>query len=60
MRAVFLNPMASLVEAFKCGLLGIGELNLRALASSAVVIAPTLAGGIWYVSRTEGASIDEM
>jgi lipopolysaccharide transport system permease protein len=55
---VFLNPMAALVEAFKWGVIGAGELNLPALASAVVVITLTLISGIWYFIHAEATSID--
>jgi lipopolysaccharide transport system permease protein len=56
--AVFLNPMAALVEAFKWGIIGEGVLNPQALTSAVVVLALTLASGVWYFNHAEAASID--
>jgi lipopolysaccharide transport system permease protein len=56
--AVFLNPMAPLVEAFKWGVIGDGVLNPTALASAVAVIAVTLISGVWYFTHAEAASID--
>jgi lipopolysaccharide transport system permease protein len=57
---VFLNPMAPLVEAFKWGVLGIGELNFTATMSGLGVIVLTLFGGIWYFNRSEATSVDKL
>ncbi len=57
---IFLNPMAPLVETFKWGLLGIGELNWRAFASSVGLIFLMILAGVWYFGRSEGASVDTM
>jgi lipopolysaccharide transport system permease protein len=57
---MFLNPMAPLVETFKWGVLGIGELNVRALGSGVVIVFFMLASGIWYFNRSEGAAVDRM
>jgi homopolymeric O-antigen transport system permease protein len=57
---VFLNPMAPVVEAFKWGVLGVGELNVTATISGLSVIVLTLVGGIWYFNRSEATSVDKL
>jgi ABC-type polysaccharide/polyol phosphate export permease len=57
---MYLNPMASLVETFKWGVLGIGELNIRALASGVVVVLAVLASGVWYFNRSEAVTVDRL
>lgn len=57
---IFLNPMASLVEAFKWGLLGIGEMNVAATLSSVGVVMLTLTGGVWYFNRSEATVVDKL
>ena len=55
-----LNPMATLVEAFKWSTLGLGRLDLPSVAVSLGIIAATLGGGLWYFNRAEAASIDKL
>lgn len=57
---MFLNPMAPVVETFKWGVLGIGEFNVRALASGIIVVVLTLLSGIWYFNRSEAVAVDRM
>ena len=57
---MFLNPMAPVVETFKWGVLGIGEFNVRALASGIIVVLLTLLSGIWYFNRSEAVAVDRM
>ncbi|HVR76515.1 MAG TPA: ABC transporter permease, partial [Planctomycetota bacterium] len=55
-----LNPMATLVEAFKWATLGTGRLDLSSVAISLGIIAATFAGGLRYFNRAEAASIDRL
>lgn len=57
---VYVNPMAPLVETFKWSTLGIGELPLGPLLTSAVVIAIVFVGGVWYFGRAEAAAVDDL
>ncbi len=57
---IYLNPMASVVETFKWGLLGVGQLPVVPLLATLVIVPVLLAAGIWYFSRSETASVDEM
>lgn len=57
---VFLNPMAVVVETFKWSTLGIGGLYPGALLVSVLLIALVLVSGIWYFTRAEAASVDQM
>ena len=57
---IYLNPMASVVETFKCGLLGVGELPIRPLLSSTGMIIVLTAVGVWYFNRSEATSVDQM
>lgn len=57
---LYLNPMASVVETFKWGLLGVGQFAVVPLTTT-LAIVPLLFGlGAWYFTRAEGASVDEM
>ena len=56
---VMLNPMAALVETFKWGLLGIGSLDLVALAVAVVLIALTNVTGLMFFVRTEAEAADK-
>jgi lipopolysaccharide transport system permease protein len=55
-----LNPMAAIVELFKWGTLGYGQLNMAYIATSMVMIALTLVSGTWFFNREEAASIDKL
>lgn len=56
---MLLNPMAIIVETFKWGLFGIGELRPAAFGTTAAgVLALTLAG-LFYFARTEARSVEE-
>lgn len=57
---IFLNPMAPLVETFKWSVLGLGDLNVTALASATGVIGLATLSGIWYFTAVESASVDRM
>jgi lipopolysaccharide transport system permease protein len=57
---VFLNPMTPVVEAFKWGVLGRGELHLRSIASGLGILVIVLAGGVWYFNRSEATSVDKL
>jgi lipopolysaccharide transport system permease protein len=57
---IFVNPLAAIVESFKWGILGVGELPIRALGASIVLVMASLASGIWYFTAVEGASVDRM
>ena len=55
-----LNPMSSVVEAFKWGTLGVGHLTVGGVTTSLAMIALTLVTGIWFFNREEASSIDKM
>jgi lipopolysaccharide transport system permease protein len=57
---IYLNPMASIVETFKWGLLGVGSFPVLPLLSSLVVLTIVFAAGLWYFSRSEAASVDQL
>lgn len=57
---LYLNPMASVAETFRWGLLGVGQFPVGPLMIS-LGITPVLLGfGVWYFSRSEAASIDDL
>ena len=58
--AIYLNPMASVIETFKWGLLGVGQFPVLPLLSSLAVILVVGAAGVWYFSRSEAASVDSL
>ncbi|MEO2036017.1 MAG: ABC transporter permease, partial [Planctomycetaceae bacterium] len=59
MRAVlWWNPIAHIVETFKYGFLGAGEVSLSGLAYTSVFTAVTLAFGIIIFNRTEQTFMD--
>jgi lipopolysaccharide transport system permease protein len=55
---MLLNPMAWIVETFKYGLLGIGELDLVAFGISAATVFGLLGLGIQYFASRDAATID--
>jgi len=55
-----LNPMATIVEAFKWGTLGYGHLHATSIAISLGMILLTMISGIWFFNREEGSSIDKL
>ena len=57
---IFLNPMAVIVETFKWGILGIGDLYPRGFGVSIGVILIILVGGLRYFTQVESASVDRM
>jgi len=57
---VYLNPMAPLVEAYKWGMLGIGEFPGAALLSGVAVIFVTFAAGLVFFDRSEAVAVDQL
>lgn len=57
---IYLNPMASLVETFKWGLLGVGQFPVGPLLSTLVIIGVVGSTGAWYFHRSEAASLDHL
>jgi len=57
---IFLNPMAVIVETFKWGTLGLGDLYPRGLLASSLLILVILIGGLRYFTQVEAASVDRM
>ncbi|MEW5984257.1 MAG: ABC transporter permease [Acidobacteriota bacterium] len=57
---VFLNPMAPLVEMFKAGTIGVGQLNWASFGSALAVIGIVFASGVWFFMRSEAAAVDRL
>lgn len=57
---VYLNPLATLVEAFKWGVLGIGGVHYGALVLSCAIIATVLISGLWFFGRAEAGAVDRV
>ena len=57
---VFINPMASVVAAFRWGVLGVGELPLVPLATSFVIAVVAMAAGIWFFTANESSTMDRL
>jgi ABC-type polysaccharide/polyol phosphate export permease len=55
-----LNPMATIVEVFKWGTLGYGQLHATSIALSLAMIVLTMISGIWFFNREEATSIDKL
>lgn len=54
------NPMATIVEVFKWGTLGFGQLHPTSIAISLGMILLTMVSGIWFFNREESTSIDKL
>ena len=57
---IYLNPMSSVVETFKWGLLGVGQLPVGPLLTSLALTIVTGTAGVWYFNKSEAASVDDM
>lgn len=57
---VAINPMSSVVEAFKWGTLGHGSLSPVSMTISLTLIVLTMLMGLWFFSRQETASVDKL
>ena len=57
---VALNPMTSVVEAFKWGTLGDGALSPVPTTISLALIVLTMVVGLWFFNRQETASVDKL
>jgi lipopolysaccharide transport system permease protein len=57
---VAVNPMTPLVELFRWGLLGRGDVQPISLAASITIIVCVALAGLWYFDRAEAASVDSM
>jgi lipopolysaccharide transport system permease protein len=57
---VYINPMASVVSAFRWGVINVGELPLVPLATSVAVATVAMAAGIWFFSVSEPSTIDRL
>ncbi|MEQ1728818.1 MAG: ABC transporter permease [Vicinamibacterales bacterium] len=57
---IYLNPMAPIVEAYKWGLLGVGQFPLVPLLSSLGVMLVIGSAGVWYFTSSEATSVDSM
>jgi lipopolysaccharide transport system permease protein len=54
------NPMTSVVEMYKWGLLGIGQFPGRELLAGLAMTIVVFASGLWFFTRAEGASVDRL
>jgi lipopolysaccharide transport system permease protein len=54
------NPLTPLLELFRWGLLGRGDVEPISLAASIAIIVGVGVAGLWYFDRAEAASIDSM
>lgn len=55
-----INPMTPIVELFRRGLFGVGQVNAWALAATVVLIVVVAASGLWYFGRAEAAAVDRL
>jgi lipopolysaccharide transport system permease protein len=58
--AIYVNPMAPIVETFKWATLGVGDFYPLALLTSTLIIGVVFAGGVWYFGRSEAVAIDKL
>jgi lipopolysaccharide transport system permease protein len=58
--AISLNPMAAIVNAFKYGVLDIPVLNLQHFGIATLIAGASLASGLWFFNRAEGAAADKL
>ena len=58
--AVYLNPLAGVVQAFKYGVLGIESVDPAILAIDAGLVLLLLLSGLWFFGRVEGQAIDRI
>lgn len=56
---MLLNPMAIIVETFKWGLFGVGELRPEAFGATAAGIGALLLGGLLFFTRADARALDE-
>ncbi len=57
---MYLNPMASIVQTFKWGVLGVDTFPGLALLWSAALTFTVFGVGFWFFGRSESAAIDKM
>jgi lipopolysaccharide transport system permease protein len=57
---IYLNPLASVVATFRWGILGVGQVPLLPLATSAVIAGVVMTIGIWFFSATESSTVDQL
>ena len=57
---IALNPMVGLVEAFKWGMLGIGQPPAGHFAYSIAATVVTLIAGSWFFTSSEAGSVDRL
>lgn len=57
---ISINPMVTIVEAFKWGTLGRGSLQPASIAASLTLILVTIVVGMWFFNRYEAASVDKL
>jgi lipopolysaccharide transport system permease protein len=57
---MYLNPMTSIVELVKFGLLGIGAVHPQALGGTAGLIVVVLVGGLWFFGKAESVAVDRV
>jgi lipopolysaccharide transport system permease protein len=55
-----INPMTPIVELFKWGLVGAGEVRPVGLAIAGALIAAVWAGGLWFFGRAEAQAVDAL
>lgn len=57
---IWLNPMTSIVEAFRWSLFGIGVFSPLSLATTGLTALAVLASGFWYFGYVESHTADKM
>ena len=57
---IYLNPMASVVETFKWGMLGVGQFPVVPLLTTTAIVLLIGTAGVWYFINSEATSVDDM
>jgi lipopolysaccharide transport system permease protein len=57
---MYMNPMASIVQTFKWGVLGVDKFPAMPLLWAATLSAGVFVLGFWYFGRTETATLDKL
>lgn len=55
-----INPLAAYVEAFKWGMLGMGEVGYGQWIGAICITGVVTAGGLWFFTRAESAALDRL
>jgi lipopolysaccharide transport system permease protein len=57
---IALNPLTGIVEAFRWGILGVGELPLASLGATTALLVVAAVGGLLFFGRAEAKIVDAL